>query len=124
MERPNMDTSFSVSVSTQPLQPSTANVIHADGIAELLTSYPNQRFVDTLISIATYGARVGFESISSGCAHHPNHSSALTHPDIVTQAIQAEIETGRVKQITDLPTSYFCSPIGLVPKTADGIPKE
>ena len=66
LERPNTDASFSVSVSTEPLPPSAANVLRADGISELLKTYPNQRFMDTLLSITLYGARIGFEGITSG----------------------------------------------------------
>src|SRR5436190_9676270 len=65
-ERPNTDATFSVSLSTEPLLPSMANVLRANGIADLLKTYPNQRFVDTLTSIATPGARVGFQGNTSG----------------------------------------------------------
>src|SRR5436190_6114212 len=87
-ERPNTDASFSVSLSTEPLLPSAANVLRADGIADLLKTYPNQRFVDTLTSIATPGARVGFQGNTSGQIRRPNHSSAVAHPEIITESIQ------------------------------------
>ena len=45
-EHPNLDASFSVSLSTEPLLPSEANVLRADGIVDLLKTYPNQRFID------------------------------------------------------------------------------
>jgi hypothetical protein len=120
-ERPNTDATFSVSLSTEPLLPSAANVLRADGIADLLKTYPNQRFVDTLTSIATSGARVGFHGNPSGQIRRPNHSSAFAHPEIITESIQNELQKGRVKQISDLPQDLFCSPIGLVPKQANGI---
>src|SRR6266496_6196032 len=72
-ERPNTDASFSVSLSTEPLLPSVANVLRADGIADLLKTYPNQRFVDTLTAIALYGARIGFQGNSSGHIRRQNH---------------------------------------------------
>jgi hypothetical protein len=66
-ERPNSDASFAIStVDDVSLPPSNANVLHADGISELLSSYPNRRFVDTLLSITLHGARVGFEGQPSG----------------------------------------------------------
>src|SRR5438552_13951854 len=120
-ERPNTDASFSVSHSTEPLLPSVANVLRADGIADLLQTYPNQRFVDTLTSIALYGARVGFQGTSSGHIRRPNHSSAFAHPEIVMESIQNELQKGRVKQISSLPQDLFCSPIGLVPKQVNGV---
>src|SRR5271170_1033283 len=60
-ECPNTLASFSLSFGDDPLPPSTANVLRASGIAKLLKAYPNQRFVDTLTSIAISGARVGFQ---------------------------------------------------------------
>jgi len=120
-ERPNTDASFSVSLNNEPLLPSTANVLQADGIADLLKTYPNQRFVDTLTSIAIHGARVGFQGNSSGQIRRPNHSSAFSHPEIVMKSIQNELQKGRVKQISSLPQDLFCSPIGLVPKQVNGV---
>jgi len=121
-ERPNTDASFSVSVGTDILQPSVANVLHPHAIADLLSSYPNQRFVDALISIATHGARLGFEgTAASSRARQPNHVSATAHPDVVSNAIQREVQKGRIKEVINLPPSYFCSPIGLVPKTINGV---
>jgi hypothetical protein len=120
-ERPNTDATFSVSVGSEPLRPSPANVLRAVGIADLLKSYPNQRFVDTLISIAMYGACIGFRGNPSGRVQCPNHASAFAHPEIIEQSIQSELQKGRLKQISSLPSNAFCSPIGLVPKHTDGI---
>ena len=88
---------------------STANVLRASGIAELLKTYPNQRFVDTLTSIAISGARIGFEGSRIGRTQRPNHSSAYDHPEIVTESIQSEIQKGRVRHVQNLPPNYFCS---------------
>jgi len=120
-ERPNTDASFSVSVSTEPLPPSVANVLCTDGISELLTTYPNRRFVDTLLSITTHGSQVGFEGTVSGHIQRPNHSSAFAHPEIITESIQSELRKGRIKQITSFPQNFFCSPIGLIPKQENGV---
>ena len=120
-ERPNSDASFSVSVGTELLPPSTANVLRAEGISELLESYPNQRFVDTLLSITLYGARVGFECAPSGHVQRPNHSTAFAHPEIITESITKEVQNGRVKQVSSPPFNSFCSPIGLAPKWANGM---
>ena len=83
-----MDATFSISVSTETtLLPSVANVLYADGIAELLKTYPNQPFTDILISIAIYGAYIGFEGRPFGHIQHLNHSSALAHPEIIMESI-------------------------------------
>jgi hypothetical protein len=89
----------------------------------LLQTYPNQRFVDTLTSIAISGACVGFQGAPAGTTQRPNHSSARLHPDVISKSIQDELRKGRVKEVpeSDLPANYFCSPIGLVPKLIDGV---
>src|SRR5436309_13955773 len=53
-------------VSNERLPISAANVLNAQGIAELLRNYPNQRFVDTLASIAISGVQVGYTGSLSG----------------------------------------------------------
>jgi len=76
----------------------------------LLRTYPNRRFVDTITSIALHGTRVGFEGNPSGQVQRPNHASAFSHPEIITQSIQNELQKGRVKRILSLPDDFFCSP--------------
>jgi Reverse transcriptase (RNA-dependent DNA polymerase) len=123
-ERPNSLASFSTSLSNEPLPPWAANVLQAPGISKLLQAYPNRRFVDTLTSIALTGARVGFQGNPAGVIRRPNHSPAFHHPDVVHKSIHDEIQKGWVAEIakSDLPSQgYFCSPIGLVPKTIDGV---
>src|SRR5216117_1891807 len=113
--------SFSMPLGNEPLPPSALNVLRESGIAQLLKTYPNQRFVDTLTSIAISGAQVGFQGNPLGRTQRPNHSSALIHPEVISESIQAELQKGRVKEISDLPLNYFCSPIGLVHKQTDGL---
>ena len=120
-ERPNTDAAFSVSLSCGSPRPSAANALHAAGIADLLKTYPNQRFVDTLTSIVNHGARIGFQGSPSGHVQRPNHSSAFAHPEIVERSLQDELQKGRIKQVSCFPQNIFCSPIGLVPKLTDGI---
>ena len=107
-------------MSQGDLLQSPANLLQSKGIAHLLRHYPNRRFVDTLISIVLFGARVGYEGPQSIQIRKPNHLSAYAHPDIVTNSIESEVIKGRIKQIEDLPANYYCSPIGLVPKMSNG----
>src|SRR5204863_9160052 len=59
LTRPNTAMSFNVVTKTHlPLPPIP---LRPQGIAELLQHYPDKRFVDNLISIATHGARIGYE---------------------------------------------------------------
>jgi Reverse transcriptase (RNA-dependent DNA polymerase) len=121
-ERPNSDASFAIStVDAELLPTSTANGLQAFGISELLSTYPNRRFVDTLLSIALHGARIGFEGQPSGRVQRRNHSTAFVHPQTISESIRREIEKGRVKEISSLPINSFCSPIGLVPKSTNGV---
>ena len=74
--------SFSMALGNEPLPLSAANVLRASGIAQLLKTYPNQRFVDTLTSIAISGVQVGFQGNPVSRTQRPNHSSALIHPEV------------------------------------------
>src|SRR5438552_16941814 len=55
-----------------------------------------------------------------GQTRRPNHASSFSHADVITDQIQKEISKGRIKEIADLPSNYFCSPIGLAPKITEG----
>jgi hypothetical protein len=94
--------------------------LNPSGIAELLQRYPDKRFVDTITTIATSGARLGYEGSLLGQTRRPNHASSFSHADVITDQIQNEISKGRIKEIADLPSNYFCSPIGLTPKITEG----
>jgi len=102
-ERPNTDASFSVLLSTESLLPSAANVLRADGIADLLKTYPNQRFVDTLMFIAICGTRVDFQGHPFDHIRLPNHFSTFAHPEIIMESIQNELQKEYIKQISSLP---------------------
>jgi hypothetical protein len=93
-------------------------VLRAAGIAELLFQYLNQRFVDTLISIATYGVRIRYQGFLSGQIRKPNHASAYLFAEVITEFIQSELKKGRIKHV-QLPPNYFCSLIELVSKLTD-----
>ena len=118
--RPNTSLHFPLSAEMH-LSPSKANVLNPWGIAELLHHYPNQRFVDTLISIALHGVTVGYTGSLNGQTRRPNHTSTFTYPEVLTKSIQSEIVAGRIVELPTLPANYFCSPLGLTPKMADGI---
>ena len=93
----------------KPLASSSVNMLHVVGIAELLSQYPDQRFVDTLTSIATHGVRVGYEGPLSRQTHRSNPASSYLHMDVITKSIQSELEKGRIKQV-QLPMNYFVHP--------------
>jgi hypothetical protein len=116
--RPNANLLFTTS-SSQLLSES-AVLLRPEGIAQLLERYPDKQFVNTLVTIATSGARIGYEGNPYCRIRKRNHLSTLAHAHVITASIESEIRKGRIQQITSLPDRYYCSPIGLVPKTSDG----
>ena len=50
-----------------------------------------------------------------------NLPSALLNPDNITKEIAEELSLGRLRQVDQLPSKYYCSPIGLTPKRKEGI---
>ena len=95
--------------------------LQPQGIAQLLRDYPNPQFVETLVSIASSGAHIGYEGSLHRTVQQPNHSSSLMNSGAITAAIESEVKKGRIKEVTSLPHHYFCSPIGVVPKLSDGV---
>ena len=117
--RPNDHLLFP-STAKEPLAHPTS--LNPSGITHLLSDYPDRRFVNTLVSIATSGVRIGYEGNQYVRIRRPNHKSALIQADVISQSIQSEISKGRIKELPALPTDrYICSPLGLVPKMSDGV---
>ena len=107
-------------VSNKDSSTPTKSSLHPQGIAQLLRHYPDKQFVDNLVTIAQYGTRVGYEGPLVR-TQRPNHSSAYANVNVIDEIIQSELAKGRIMEIPSLPSQYFCSPIGLVPKKSDGI---
>jgi hypothetical protein len=94
--------------------------LRPEGIFELLKRYPNQRFVDTLLSINRHGAHSGFEGTPTSHVRRPNHSSAFAHPNI-TASISNEIQKGRVKAIYPPSDTAFCSLLGVTVRLSEDV---
>src|SRR5205823_539831 len=94
----------------------TSNMLRSPTIRQVLLDYPDQSFVDLLCSIADHGAKIGYEGPSVQI-RRKNHRSAYANAKVVTDAIQQEVQQGRIRILPDLPSDrYYCSPIGVVPK--------
>jgi Reverse transcriptase (RNA-dependent DNA polymerase) len=119
--RPNTEQLFQLVTSTDSpmLDPDTISCTQK--IQHHLQNYPNSEFTQTLIGITTYGARVGFVGSNRQIVQSPNHSSIHNHMEVIDNYIEKEILAGRVHEIKDLPPTFFCSPLGLVPKKRDGV---
>jgi Reverse transcriptase (RNA-dependent DNA polymerase) len=49
-----------------------------------------------------------------------NHSSATNDPAVIQKEIDNDLHLGRLRRIEALPDKFFCSPLGLVPKSSNG----
>ena len=93
----------------------------SSSIRQVLQDYPDQSFTDLLCDIADYGAKIGYEGPDVRI-RRANHHSAYSNANVVTDALQKEVEQGRVRILDTLPNDrYYCSPIGVVPKKSDGV---
>jgi len=95
------------------------NSLRPGGIQYHLRNYPDPNFPNILISIAKHGARIGFLGEAKQ-TQRPNHASIHQHSQVIDDYITKEIAAGRIKEISSLPSNFFCSPLGLVPKKHDG----
>ena len=122
--RPNTDRIFQL---VTPIMITTSHGLDSDKalrvqrIQHHLREYPEQEFTNTLVGITTHGARVGFTTPPSHRVSCPNHPSIHEHMEVIDKYIENEISADRVREITgNLPSIFYCSPLGLVPKKRDG----
>ncbi len=87
---------------------------------QLLQHYPDSTFVQNLVGIATYGARIGYTGLPQ-TIHMKNHASALRIPTELASNIEQELQAGRIKIVPTLPPAFVVSPLGAVPKMANGM---
>jgi hypothetical protein len=71
--RPNDHLLFAASSGEALATPASLN---PQGISLLLRNYPDKRFVDTLVSIASSGVRIGYEGDPDCRTESKNHRSA------------------------------------------------
>ena len=65
-------------------------------------------------------AKIGYSGPSSAKVKRSNHPSAKYNVDVISEEIAKELSLGRLREFKELPERYYCSPLGLVPKVADG----
>jgi hypothetical protein len=104
-----------------PLSVHLPSPLHIAGWSALLSQHPDRLFVDTLLHIIQYGARIGYcgprQSIISS-----NLTSATADPSTLSLDIARERSHQRIMQVpAPAPATHFiCSPLGLVPKGSGG----
>ena len=119
--RPNTELLFQVVTPCDSSTDDADSISRTQRIKHHLQDYPDHKFTETLIGIATYGARVGFGGPDRR-VQRPNHPSIHNHMEVIDKYIEKEILAERVHELKGaLPSAFFCSPLGLVPKKRDGI---
>jgi hypothetical protein len=53
--------------------------------------------------------------------HAENHASAVRIPTELADNIEQELQASRIKIVPTLPTTFIVSPLGAVPKKANGV---
>jgi len=118
---PNTELLFQVVTSCDSSTDDADSISRTQRIKHHLQDYPDHKFTETIIGIATYGARVGFGGPDRR-VQRPNHPSIHNHMKVIDKYIEKEILAERVHELKGaLPSAFFCSPLGLVPKKRDGI---
>ena len=115
--RPNTVVLFTA--TTAHLLPMPPISLHPEGWKELLSSYPDPIFSETLQRIARYGAKVSYEGPEQRI-HWPNLVSAKDAPSVIDMDLQLNLQQGRVVEIQRLGPKFIISPLGLVPKPSGG----
>jgi ribonuclease HI len=87
---------------------------------QLLEDYPSPEFPVLLAEIIQYGAKLGYEGPTDVTIKQHNHPSAKVNTQVIADDIKKELSLNRLKKLPALPQQYYCSPLGLVPKTAEG----
>ena len=121
-ESPPANLSLPFRAFTPFSKPLSYSPLHSTRIRRLMRNHPDQSFIATLCGIADFGAHIGFEGPSTRRIRRSNHATAYTNAAAVTEAVQKELAKGRIQVLDSLPsTAYFCSPLGVVPKRANGV---
>ena len=95
--------------------------LHIANILELLDDYPSPEFPILLADIIKYGAKLGYNGPQQARIKRSNHPSANINAQVITDEIKKELSLGRLQKLDKLPTRYYCSPLGLVPKRVDEV---
>ena len=94
--------------------------MNVQGFIDLLDDYPNPMFPKLLVEIIQYGTKIGYTGPLSTRVRTNNLLSASLDPDNITREIVEELSLRRLRKVDQLPTKYYCSPIGLTPKRKEG----
>jgi hypothetical protein len=100
-----------------PMPPSPLKI---EGWRALLSEHPDRNFVNTLLGIITYGARVGYEGPRRNPVIYDNLSTAAREPTLLRADLEKQLKANRLKtyeSLHSLPNGYMASPLGLTDKS-------
>jgi hypothetical protein len=116
--RPNTTSHFPlISETPTPLQHKSP--LNAAAFETLLRDYPDAEFPNLLSNIINFGSKIGYFG-NFNPSRQQNHSSATNDPTIIQSDIDKDLQLHRLLKLDHLPSNYFCSPLGLVPKINNG----
>lgn len=98
---------------TMPL--SVRRPLKREGWSKRLEAHPDRYYVNMIIEIIEYGAKIGYQGPSQRILSD-NLSSAKNAPDIISRDLEDQVKHNRVTQVDILPVHFISSPLGLVPK--------
>ena len=115
--RPNTTPQFRVYDDSKPPLASSPSPFHPKAWVARLQQYPSQ-LGNTLTSILTYGACIGYEGPRQSI-QSKNLSSASLDPKTIQVQLDSDLADGRVTRVRP-GTHFISSPLGLVPKHDGG----
>ena len=116
--RPN--THIHYPLFTKHTLPMSAGPLNYAGWERLTRSFPAHEFVESILGICQFGARIGYESHRKSVTINPNLASAMDNNAIVTAEIGKEVTLDRLACYTEfsqLPHHFTASPLGLTDKS-------
>jgi len=118
-QRPNMKPLFDLLAKKKDKFNSNCP-LHMESFLQLLDDYPSPEFPKLLVEIIQYSAKLGYKSPSDVTVKQHNHSSAKVNTQIITDDINKKLSLNWLKKPPALPKHYYCSPLGFIPKMAEG----
>ncbi|KAG0643288.1 hypothetical protein HOY80DRAFT_1033759 [Tuber brumale] len=94
--------------------PIPAGQLKYNGWQQFTRGYPDTEVIEAILGICQFGAKIGYEGYRTSITIHPNLSSALDTPELVSTDIAHEIQKNRLECYDDyhsLPPDFTASPL-------------
>lgn len=90
-------------------------LLQIDGWRHHLQAHPDKVYIQTILDIITYGAKIGYTGPDQFIISK-NLISANNALDILTADLEQQISHHCLLQVKTLPSKFICSPLGFAPK--------